>query len=584
MARASGKVEITMTAQEAQAVQAWMRLRAVGPQGFEKDVRKTGAAGAKAGTQIKQGMLGAGAAIKVLRRDVLAMATGFLGVQQAMSAIRNEADAIRKLQQTAGQSQTAFGKQLQRTFNALPEGSDITLSGLKDAVLSERQIKTRVSPIDQLVAIQGVFAAKGPLVSAKESVDISQTVSEIFPSVADKPADILAINKAALSIKKTFPEAGSIKDILSSLNEGFQQSNVTDPAKFAATIVALTGQLKQITDDPNDSLEKFLAFGSALTQVSLEDTGKLTATAMVNLLTTMRANALGTGAITSDQGVFAGKDAFKDPGRSRETEAVRQRLVGVLDASLGDVERIIKESPSLGELVRPPGMGGERRMRPGMAQVLGGDTETLFDRLFEASLKNISTITEGGDVLQARRERVRAEPVMAAAELSGIAANRLKVAEILSETGAAAAISEEIKDLAIRSGSSSFMASFRGFETSVMGRNDTLVESLQRRVRLLEAGIERAQTPMFGSMLTEPNFTPGEGPTMNERVPFAHLFEPMRQLSESQNKANEEAKLMRLDLIAHIKLLTEATQNKPLKIIVENENGIPEPARANVPQ
>jgi len=577
MARASANVDITVTADEARAIQSWLRLRQTGPQGMDRDLRRLGGTGGRAGRNIATSMTTAESVTRSLRREVVSLGLGFFGLQQTIGLFRREFAEILRLQQLSGAEQVKFGTELALTSTALGAREDVGISALTEAAIAG-STATGV-PADVLLrTMRQALGAKGAEFGASQAIAATTTVAGLFPALGKgDPGSFQSLVDATLATMKAFQETDPAKAV-GAIEQAFQQSRATDLGIFAKTIIPTISQLRVVSPDKErDTFQNLAAAAIALGQASEDPQSRRTATAFVRLMQTLLLEMKKIGEIGPSEGFTAAREAVIAEGRSEDAERVRQAMVGLLDPAINEIPRMLDKKTR--EIITDPEIGGELRQRGAMMQFFDPRRETLALRILDETTKKLDGLTDAvKDLVIERREAQRAIPEMAAAEAERAASARATKTAITDPAGAAASIAQQVKDLSIRAGGPflgevTLQQAVRGLESRFLG--DDQIMAMRRQIGIIEANIESAQISRFGlgAFLADPSFVPGQGPQFS--VPFRGDF-PERG-NQAQREATEELKLLRLDLLQALRELT-------VTVTVQDENGTPRPATANVPQ
>jgi hypothetical protein len=566
MAKASGNVEVVMTGDEAKLVQSWLRVRQVGPQGMASDLKKAGAAGAASGKNISAAMAGATTMMKTLRASVIQMVLGLTGVHQATALIRGEVEKLRKLQVTAAGSQVSFGTELALTSTALGGREDVSVEQLSEAAIEGSE--TGVPAGVLLRTLRQGLGAKGADLPASVTIDTTLKAAELFPALgAGAPDDFQSLVDASLAVMKAFDERDPEK-VLGGILQTFRQSRASDMGIFAKTIIPTVAQLRGTsTDKEADTFEKLSSIAIALGQVSEDPQSRRTSTAFVRLMQTVALEMKKIGEVEPTAGFVESLEAVIAPGRSEEAEAVRQALVGMLDPAIKDIPRILDKKT--GELIskRDPEIGGELRQRGAMMQFFDPSRQTRSLQIMDRTLQKLDGLSgAAAQVVIDRRQEMRERPEFQAAELdrqtrAAVERGRLKDPRGLGQVSSSA----EILDLLDRAGLRMQFTNKLFDFVRQMAPGETQLEGVESNIRIVEANL--ATLSKFGKDQSE----------------FNEIDLRMQGLSTGQTEAVIELRAV-LQTLNEMKQILQLQERQPLTITVENENGVPQPVRPNVPQ
>ncbi len=314
----SGDVVIQMSAQDAEMVAAWQRMRQ-GPQAAEAELQKLARTGKRAGEEIEDAFETAG---KSLGSAVM-QAVGFGSAMQAAATVarlvRAEYDAILQRQQQIASSQIAV--------NDAWRGAAMQLSGIETSVTPDvlyEQI-TRgargVDPASLFRTFQNAMPAAGTL---KPEDVLAMTLESTRLAPQWKEQERVAMVSGALQVQQAFgvtPQeafAGAVQ---------LSAADRTVDAEALGTNILPTIAALSALGGGKDDFRYIAAKVSAFGQRAGDPQGRRTGTNIINLVRQVKEELVSAGLVDKDASLEESFNALE------ANPAIQQRMLGVFASS-----------------------------------------------------------------------------------------------------------------------------------------------------------------------------------------------------------------------------------------------------------
>lgn len=314
---ADGKVIVTLSVQDAQALAAWQRGKeGIGQMGAE--LGKVKKVAAEVPTEAER-------MADSLVSSALKAVTGYVSLRTAIGLVRREYDEM------VARQEAAAGFQVSTAHAQRAALRNLSLQELTPAQLQDRLRETQGATGADLGALyqsaSGVLSARGK-VSESEALDQLTAVARMDASLAADEMQKLA--GAALDIRKAF--GGTPEQALGALLVSQQTARVEDTVLFAHNAVPALFALQK----GGDTYREASALYATVSQESADVEGARSSNAVINFGKQLE-NATAAIEDLRGKGTVARME-FLTSG-APEAEEIRTKLVGNLDAEADTLDK-----------------------------------------------------------------------------------------------------------------------------------------------------------------------------------------------------------------------------------------------------
>jgi hypothetical protein len=314
------KVQIELTVEQAQAINAWIKNNSAIVQNQEA-LRKLGEASEAASNKSKSGFEGAVTAIYGFTKGVAGGLLSMNTLNQAVDLFKQRLEQIDRLNRNAFDYQVDKGTAQRKALLALGKDGDITPQQMVQRVENE----SRIDPARTYQMLDAAVSAAGDL-GATRGLETALAAGNFAPHLAND--ELTSMTTGALELQKGSPEYGPAQSI-AKLLELLEISRVESPDKFGKNVLPGLGQARAY-GGMKDDIGFVNAFFSSLQQRMGDGEGATSTTAGLTLLKQLtvegrKAGLFGEGTSIEDQ-----LNAVQ--GDSKEAIAIRKKLLGPLEA------------------------------------------------------------------------------------------------------------------------------------------------------------------------------------------------------------------------------------------------------------
>ncbi|MGH7139249.1 MAG: hypothetical protein ACREHD_26180, partial [Pirellulales bacterium] len=316
-----GKVIVTLSVQDAEAVRAWQRAKqGIGAMQQELKGTKTAANESQAAGQEMVDNLVTGFA---------RMATGALSIQKAVQLVNREYAELVARDKAAGGFQVSLAG-AQRAM----------LRNLSFSEMTPEQAQARIAEIQKrtggdLAAItdaaSDALSARGQL-SEPEALTQLEAVVKLDPSL-DRAA-MKTLTGAALDIRKVY--GGTSEQAVGAMLTAQQTARVTSSDQFAMNAVPAMANLSQL----GDSFKQASALFSTISQRSADQTGARSGTAMIQFAKQVMNATASVQKLKDANANMSDRWAWLVSG-APEAEGERKKLVGNLNKEYDATQALV---------------------------------------------------------------------------------------------------------------------------------------------------------------------------------------------------------------------------------------------------
>lgn len=354
---ARNDVHITMTAAEAQIVQAWLNANR-GPKEYLRTLEnisgKTGQA-----NRATQGMMGAAVTgFRQLAASLIGISGPITAIVAAANILRREAEAMRKFQRESAEYQIPVGRMVEQMRLNQPAGSDITPEEIWQMITEKR-----LGGITDEEAMRTVLNALQKSESPERYREFSGMLIELIDRYQDlSQEDLQALAQAAVVVKRYEPGkdvTGEMlgAELMSALSVA--PAGEANAEQFFNNLGVMMGNYMQQGFSRKESYD----IATSLANRALDDSFEMGATFANNFLTDLVTTIGREKPELIGQGMKMMEFLQTDEGRKAATElagSMERRTLADLKEAAGtrDIDEIMREALQVDKLGKAAYRGG----------------------------------------------------------------------------------------------------------------------------------------------------------------------------------------------------------------------------------
>lgn len=316
----SEKVQIELSVDQVQAVQAWIKNNQLIVQN-EEALRKLGEASEKAAHKSKEGFDASATAIHSFSQGAVKAHLGLNALNTAVELFKQRMEQIDQLNKNAFDYQLDKGTSQRKALLALGKNADITPQQMVARVEKESVI----DPARTYQMLDAAVSASGEL-GATRGLDTALAAGKYGKHLGNE--ELTRMTTGALELQKGSPEY-SAEQSVAKLFELLEISRVESPDKFAKNVLPAMNQARAY-GGMKDDIGTVNAFFSALQQRMGDGEGATSTTAGLTLLKQLTVEGRKAGLFGEGTSIEGQLNAIQ--GDSKEAVAIRRKLLGPLEA------------------------------------------------------------------------------------------------------------------------------------------------------------------------------------------------------------------------------------------------------------
>ncbi|MDQ3288912.1 MAG: hypothetical protein M3Q42_11780 [Pseudomonadota bacterium] len=460
----SEKVQIELTVEQAQAVNAWIKNNQAIVQN-EESLKKLGDASEKASRKSKDGHEQAGAALLRWTQGMLSGITVMSVMTKAAQLYNAELENTARLNRSAFDHQMDKGVAQRKAVMALGMSADMTPQQMVAMVEKEAR-----DPASVYQMLDAAISAAGDL-GAERATRTAIAADKFGAHLGVEERSRMAAG--ALQLQKGSPEYNP-EQAIAKQSELQEVSAVADPGNFAKNVMPAIAQARAFGGNKDD-VGLVNALFSSIQQRMGDEEGSTSSTAVIGMLKQLSIEGRKAGLFAEGASIEEQLDAIQ--GDSKEAVALRRKLLGPMEKGYSADQANQKAGRE-----SDPKLRAEARSYIPVSEILQGGSQT--DKMYrEFAAKGGSTPAESLAKQQALLDVTDSLPEQQAHRAQQAlkkAADSFKT----SKRAAGAIAAEDIPKLLRESGQSDFETTWD--QRLENWRGGTGVEKLERGIGLLE--------------------------------------------------------------------------------------------------